>query len=215
MPGFGDESSAKTPFTVQENTDFLHERFLEKRKSQTNWGVIGLSLGGMIALDWAYRYSKDFTALVIINSSARDLSPTYQRYSPYAMYTAILTTFLKTPNDFVRQQLKMISNLKINDKAVLDDLIKIAQDSKVTKEKLFRQTFAASRFVCPDKISISTLVLTSMKDAMVDVRCSKALAEKLNAQIKFHPTAGHDLTLDDPQWVIDRIQTFIGELSSL
>jgi hypothetical protein len=43
---------------------------------------------------------------------------------------------------------------------------------------------------------------------MVNVECSRAIARKWQLPIIEHPTAGHDLSTDDSQWVVDRVQEF-------
>ncbi|MBK7793953.1 MAG: hypothetical protein IPJ62_16665, partial [Betaproteobacteria bacterium] len=49
------------------------------------------------------------------------------------------------------------------------------------------------------------LILASANDALVDPRCSQALAEAWRATIAVHPKAGHDLPLDDGPWVAEQV----------
>ena len=55
-------------------------------------------------------------------------------------------------------------------------------------------------------IAIPYLVLASKADRFTNYKCSERLAEKYNATLRLHEKAGHDLPLDDPQWIIDRVK---------
>lgn len=208
LPGFGDEKKRTPPLTVQSNAEFVRQKFLSSRTSEANWGIVGLSFGGMVALDWVHRHPQDFSKLILINSSARDVSPFLQRLSIYALYRILRSIAAKDQRIKEKEILKVISNGKGKNDALLQSMIAIASDSEVTREKILRQLWAAARYNAPDQIKIPALILASLKDAMVDVRCSKALAERLKAQIKFHPTAGHDLPLDEPEWIVQQIRDF-------
>lgn len=64
-----------------------------------------------------------------------------------------------------------------------------------------RERFAAVRGEEP----WSMLVLNSRSDRLVSHLCSEAIARRLNLPLRVHATAGHDLPLDDPQWVAEQI----------
>jgi esterase/lipase len=126
-------------------------------------------------------------------------------FSFYCLTRALATRDLRERE---RAVLKMVSNLKEKDPETLDQLTAIVQSKPISIANVSKQIVAAGQFTSPSSVSATTLILASMKDRMVDVRCSKALADRLHAQIKFHPTAGHDLTLDDPQWAAERVNEF-------
>ncbi len=215
LPGFGTESNAKVPLSIAAHTDYLRERFFSSGP-QNNFGLLGVSLGGMIALDWVARYPDDFKKLVVINSSARDVSSLFQRLSPFALYSAGRMAAAKEPEKREVQSLKLISNLKDKDPVIINAMVDIAKKHPMLRDKVWRQTTAAALFSCPSQIAIPTLIVSSLKDRMVDSRCSKMIAEKLSTNalpqapitLKFHPTAGHDLPLDDPEWLIERLKEF-------
>ena len=48
-------------------------------------------------------------------------------------------------------------------------------------------------------------VLASNGDRLCSPIASRRLAARLGAPLHVHPTAGHDLPLDDPDWVIARM----------
>jgi hypothetical protein len=50
-------------------------------------------------------------------------------------------------------------------------------------------------------------VLASRADRLVDGSCSRALAYRVpGARLAEHDSAGHDLPLDDPEWVVAQIR---------
>lgn len=208
LPGVGTESAKKCPITISGNTDDIRERWLNMKGPDEEWGVLGISMGGMVALDWAYRFPYDFNRIVVVNSSSKDTGPVWQRFTVYGMYQYIRTLTQKDPRKREVELLKMISNLKVADDDTINAMVEIATASKITAAQAGRQLIASSQFMLPPKIKIPVLVLASLKDNLVDVRCSRLMADRLGAQIKFHPAAGHDLALDDPEWCIEKLVEF-------
>jgi pimeloyl-ACP methyl ester carboxylesterase len=49
------------------------------------------------------------------------------------------------------------------------------------------------------------LVLASLGDRLVSPGCSRRIASRWALPIRLHPTAGHDLPLDDPEWVVQQV----------
>lgn len=218
LPGFGSEREAKVPLTIAGNAEYIRETFFRTRQEagKDNWGIVGLSLGGMVALEWVSKFRTDFKRLVVINTSARDTSTLLQRLTPFALYTAGRIFSAKDAESRERHSLKLISNLRSKDKELLKKHVEINETYPLLRDKIWLQLAAAAIYNSPAIITIPTLVISSLKDKMVDSRCSKTLAEKLSTNagadapvnIKFHSTAGHDLPIDDPDWLVDRIVEF-------
>lgn len=53
------------------------------------------------------------------------------------------------------------------------------------------------------------LLLAGQQDRLVNVKCSLALAQHWHCAIRVYPTAGHDLPLDDGDWVVRQIQEWL------
>jgi pimeloyl-[acyl-carrier protein] methyl ester esterase len=218
LPGFGSEQNAKIPLTIAGHVDYVREKFLAEHSQDLAepWCLVGLSLGGMLALDWAARFTTDFKKLVVINTSARDVSPWTHRLSPFSLYTGVRIASAKNAKERERASLKLIANLKDNDPEILRAMLDIAEKHGNIRARVWQQLAAAALFTCPMRVGIPTLVISSLKDRMVDSRCSKAIAERLSTeaaattpvQIKFHATAGHDIPLDDPEWLVTRLVEF-------
>jgi predicted alpha/beta hydrolase family esterase len=56
---------------------------------------------------------------------------------------------------------------------------------------------------------VPILVLTSVQDELVDTRCSERLAAAWHCDIARHPSAGHDLPLDDAAWVLGQVERWL------
>ncbi|MDP1550162.1 MAG: alpha/beta hydrolase, partial [Nitrosomonas sp.] len=63
------------------------------------------------------------------------------------------------------------------------------------------QFLAAAKFSVTDKPQQPLLVVTSRADRLVDYRCSLKLAQILETDYEQHETAGHDLPLDETEWL--------------
>jgi hypothetical protein len=55
----------------------------------------------------------------------------------------------------------------------------------------------------------AALVLVSANDGMVHPSCSRAIAAMMGVPVREHPTAGHDLPLDEPEWTASQIKAWI------
>jgi pimeloyl-ACP methyl ester carboxylesterase len=85
----------------------------------------------------------------------------------------------------------------------------------VTRASAARQLLAAVRFRLPAaaETAVPALVLVSDRDGMVSPSCSRAVARRLGATVRAHPTAGHDLPLDDADWVVGEIAAWQGNVA--
>ena len=83
----------------------------------------------------------------------------------------------------------------------------IAQDRPVSAGNVVRQLAAAARYRQPGtRPAVPVLLLASARDQLVSPRCSLRLASLWAVPLVLHLQAGHDLPLDDPEWVVDQIR---------
>ena len=98
------------------------------------------------------------------------------------------------------------SNLVRAPEALLADWLAIRHSAPPRRSDTLRQLAAAIRYRAPREApQVPLLVLASAADRLVDPRCSRVLAERWGAAYREHPTAGHDLPLDDGEWIVRAI----------
>lgn len=203
LPGVGAQRSGPCPASIAGMVDDLRARFLPLRESG-DWGLFAASLGGMIALDWGARYPEDFVRIAVSNTSARDLSSLTERLSPFAMGVMRRAVFAR---DRVRREaliLSLTSNTEAG-RAMAPVFAGYADEAPVPPRVLVAQLAAAARSRAPERLVVPVQVLCSDGDKMVSSACSKRLAARYGADLRVHESAGHDLPLDDPAWVIEQL----------
>jgi 3-oxoadipate enol-lactonase len=72
----------------------------------------------------------------------------------------------------------------------------------------FDLTASLARVACP------SLVIAAAGDQVMDERRSRALAAALSAEILIHPTAGHGLVIEDPDWLAGVCLRFLDSLDA-
>lgn len=205
LAGVGTENNRIFLPTIKQAVEDLRSRFkLAHKSKEEDWGILGISLGGMIAMQWASDYPNDYKKMVIINSSSREL-PFWKRLTPDSIFTIGKTFFEKDVVKRERMIIDMTSNLRKNDPKLIDSWVSIGQKRGFSKLTAVNQLVAAAQFQLPKNISPKMLVLTSRADRMVSFEGSQEIAKKYSAHLEIHPTAGHDIAVDDPQWIIDHI----------
>lgn len=205
LPGVGTELGRVFMPNIKQLVEDVRSRFKNhEHDKKEEWGILGISLGAMIATQWVHDYPNDFKNIVVMNGSSKD-APFWKRLSPASMAIILQAFFEKDIAKREKAIIGMTSNLKKNDLKLIDSWIEIAQKNAFSKITAINQLAAAAQFSLPDKIKVPMFVLTSRADRMVNYECSKHIAEKYKAPIKIHPTAGHDIAIDDPNWVVDQV----------
>jgi pimeloyl-ACP methyl ester carboxylesterase len=208
LAGAGTEFQRKAPLTTRETVEDLRAR----RKSETPVGLVAISLGGMVALDWAARYPEEISRLVIINSSVSELAPPWQRLRLQSLRTGIGFLAARTPEAKELSALQITTGLSGEAlKDIVRRWVEIRNQRPVAVINILRQLIAAFRFRLTQIPRCPTLVVKSLQDRLVDPACSDAIAKKMGASIVAHPTAGHDLPLEDPEWLARAIADWASE----
>lgn len=210
LPGNGVLHERHSPLRVEAMADAVAQSVGASGHAPP-YRVIAVSLGAMVATAWAAKRPQYLERMVLINTSMRPFSPFYQRLQPGA-WPAFATAAMPGQPPETREAaiLKLISNNESARTAALPDWTDIARIRPVSPANLARQLWAAARYRAPAKPpSTPTLVLASTRDRLASVTCSRALADAWGCPIAEHPTAGHDLTLDDSAWVIAQIANWM------
>ena len=177
------------------------------------YGVLAMSLGAMVAVEWARVAPGELARCVLVNTSLRPFSPFYERLRP-AAYPALLRCAMPwaTPQAIEGTVLQITSNRASAHLPVVDDWVAVRRQRPVSTSNALRQLVAAARYTAPASPpaggtppSGRFLLLASRQDRLVSSRCSQAIAKAWQVPLRWHPWAGHDLPLDDGQWVIEQV----------
>ena len=157
--------------------------------------VVGLSMGGAVALDLAIKHSDMVQAVV-------GVAPALDFKDPLARFSGFMSKFIKfwpAPNAFRDKKLKKEKNTNYPKfpVATFYELYKYGQ--KISNEL--------------EKLTVPVLLLHSMKDQIIPVEVSRKIIEKSSSeekQIILFSKSGHEMFLDlEADKVTDEVCNFI------
>lgn len=208
--GNGALNAYESPARVEQMVERLRAQ-LKEHGVRPPYHLLAMSLGAMVAVAWATRHPDELLACVLINTSLRPFSPFYRRLRP-ANYPRLLklALFGGSDQDWECTILRLTSRLAPLPEAVLANWIVIRREHPVSSRNAYRQLLAAARYRAPlERPAVPILVLSSTRDALVDSSCSRELAVRWNTGFAVHPSAGHDLPLDDGPWVARQVMHWL------
>ncbi len=211
LPGNGALHALRSPRSVEAMAAHCRDE-LRQLGVATPVHVLAMSLGAMVATAWTLAAPDEIAAAVLINTSMRPFNLFHQRLRP-ANYTTLLRLALTRPSAAKRERavLAMTSHaLGRDDTALLHAWAGYQRECPVTAANALRQLWAAARFRAPLANPFRrALLLGSVADALVDVRCTQQLARHWSCESRLHPWAGHDLPLDDAAWVATQVRNWV------
>ncbi len=211
FPGNGQLHELNSLTTVEAMADFCHAQLAQHQvlgAAPEPVQVLAVSLGAMVALAWAKKYPEDISSMVLINTSVAPHSPFYHRLRP-ANYPELIATML-FGSGLAREKLilHITSNTHTLEQAdfISRQWLAYAQEKPIRLLNILRQLWAAMRFRAPLQMGqIPLLLLAGEHDRLVNADCSRTLAHLWHCPLRLHAQAGHDLPLDDGQWVIQQV----------
>jgi len=209
LPGSGVHHADRSPSRVTPMVEAAR-RELARRGLPPPYHLLALSLGGMVALDWAARRPGELGGAVLVNTSLAGLSPLHHRLRPAAWPSlARLSVGLGSALQREATILRLTSARPGEHLDAPADWAGIRSARPVSAGNAWRQLLAAARYRAPrDRPLVPLLLLAGAGDRLVDPRCSQALARLWGATLAMHPGAGHDLPLDDGPWVAAQVATW-------
>lgn len=212
IPGTGTLHLSKSFLSVRKNVLYLRDRFIKlvgPNQGEHNY-IIGISLGGMMSVEWIQQFPEDFHKAILINTSMSGVSPLYHRLYPSALAKLLVTPLM--PKERWRQSI--IYNITSQagperKKEALDHWEMIAKTAPVSLANSLRQLAAGASFwPKKNRPQIPVQIFSGQCDRMVSPQCSERLSKLWDVPIMRHKTAGHDLLLDDPQWCAQKASEF-------
>ncbi len=214
LPGNGAFMSRISPTSVHSMVEFARGQ-LQIQGLQPPYRLLAMSLGGMVAVDWAQQHPDDIAALVLINTSMRPFGSLTQRLRP-ASWLSLARLAMRWQNaERVEQAIHWLTcNESLSRHKDLATWLQIREGAPVSAGNAARQLWAAARFSCAAAPpGCATLVLSSANDHLVNPVCSARLATAWQADHQQHPWAGHDLPHDDADWVCRQVADWPGSAS--
>ncbi|MBV8030579.1 MAG: alpha/beta hydrolase [Betaproteobacteria bacterium] len=208
LPGAGERYRQRSPVRVSAMVDVV--RSAERIEGKIH--LFGLSLGGMACIDWSTRFPSEVASCVLVNTSVRPFSALHERLR-LSSVPRIARVGLAGAG-MTREAGILALTSRRGSAALAEQWASYAAEKPVSTANAARQLLAAARFRAPlEAPPVPVLVLASARDELVDPRCSEVLARRWGAKIAWHPDAGHDLPLDDPQWVVAEVKRWLGALA--
>ncbi len=201
IPGSGVLLDQKTPSSLKEIARKMREHYLDKIDRSKKRICISVSLGAMIAMEWACMFKEDFDQVVFVNSSFTGISPIFKRVQPKALLMFIKT--FCTFNVVKKEQhiLALCSNKDVVRKKTLSKWVDISNARPVRKVNLIRQVISGALNDPSHGASAELLFIGAKHDRLAHYSCSVAAHKKWGGDLFLidDPTVGHGVHIDDPQ----------------
>ncbi len=206
LPGNGELNGLPSPTCV---TDMVvsARQALHALGHRPPYRLLAMSLGGMVATQWAQQHPQEVDRLVLINTSMRPHSRLTQRLRPQRWPELLAIAHRWHQPEAVEARIHRLTCERRDGMA--DDVARWSERRRhapVSAANALRQLWAAARFraaatapPCP------VLLLSSAHDRLVNPVCTAQVARAWQASHRQHPWAGHDLPHDDAEWVVQQV----------
>ena len=210
LAGNGALNTQRSATSVRAMVEFAR-RQLAASGIEPPHALLAMSLGAMVATEWAARYPQEVACLVLINTSMRPYSNAVQRLRP-SSWPSLATLALRWADaSFTEQQIFALTCRRADSRQIDEAKWRdIRATAPVSRANVARQLLAAATYragpltpLCP------VLVLSARADALVNPICSHHLANTWQAEHRQHPWAGHDLPHDDALWVCEQVAIWL------
>ena len=204
LPGNGLRFAERSPASIAAMVADLRGQL---RPSPQPIVLLAMSLGAMVAIEWARQAPQELAGCVLVNTSAGGASPFWHRLRPRNYGTLVRLLWPGTgPVQREAAVLRMTTSAPVSHADTVARWTTLAREHPVSPANAARQLWSAARYSVPEqKPAVPLLLLGSAGDALVHPSCSVRLAQRWQADLHMHPWAGHDLPLDDATWVLEQV----------
>ena len=206
LPGTGRFNELSSPLTIKQTAEFVATQ-IETDEHEPKV-LVAVSLGAMVGLELLKIRPQMFQKAFVMNSSFKNLSPIKHRLQLAGMKQLVkILSFKNDPEKSEYEVLKMVSANKERWQEVSQEWAKLATEKRIKPQNFARQLAAAALYkLYPEPPETPVIILNGGKDKMVHPDCSQALADYWEAPLYTNLKAGHDICIDDPEWVLERIE---------
>lgn len=211
LPGVGVYHKETAPIGLKETLNIVRNNTLGEIRPP--YYIISMSFGSMIAIEWAKSHPSDITGIVVMNTSIGKYSHFYNRLQSKTWRSFLKRVTTTDPAEIEKIILSITSSKTEGLDEVVQERVEIHRKRPVTIENILRQLVAAAIYRSDgEPPSVPTLILAGKGDRLCDPSCSKKISNEWNLPLRVHPTAGHDLTLDEPEWVLEEISKWVQQV---
>jgi pimeloyl-ACP methyl ester carboxylesterase len=213
LPGMGELRREASPTQVSAIVDNCREQ-LAKLGVNSPVYLVGMSLGALVSSDWIARFPTEIQGGVLINASLRPFSSVFRRSRPLN-YLSLMLLSLSRFSARRREAAVLSLTTRLTPKEdVLDRWVELQRQQPLGVRNTVRQVLASMRYrASRTRPGSPLLLLCSKADSLVDWRCSQAISRAWGAPLRLHTRAGHDLPLDDPDWVARAVGDWLRDRS--
>ncbi|RZL36400.1 MAG: alpha/beta hydrolase [Rubrivivax sp.] len=213
LPGTGTQRRQASPTQVSAIVDVCRAE-LRRRGVSGPVSVVGMSLGTAVLSDWANRYPTEIEAGVLINPSLRPFSELFRKPRPLNYLGLALLSLSRFSARMREERVLSMTTRLTPPQAIIDRWLELQRQHPLGVRNTARQLLASLRYrASRTRPSAPMLLLCSKADTLVDWRCSQAMSRAWGAPLRLHTKAGHDLPLDDPQWVARAVAEWLRDRS--
>ena len=202
--GCGEHCNGVAPVSVPKLMEAVRRD--ARKQAEPPYLLLTISLGSMVGYAWAMRYPDEVQGLVLMNTSFY-LSPCTQRLRWQVWLPFLRGMLTRDPEASERLILPIISAQGEFSEALIQQRADILRRHPVSRANRIRQTAAAAFYRGGKEApSVPTLILSSAGDRLCSPKCSETFSSRWGVPNYVHPTAGHDLTMDAEDWVLERLR---------
>lgn len=212
LPGTGCCYQDASPRTIQDIMEHVRNQAYSQGLLEQPVTLLAVSLGGMVAWEWLHHYPEDSCGAVLLSTSFAGLNPFYQRlrWQSYSKFFALLVK-----RDLYQRELavlQLVNNSRKRDESLAQNWTRIQQNHPVRLKNLYNQMIAAATYQPNlEKPIQPVLLLNAQGDRLVSPSCSVSIQKKWQLELRTHPWAGHDITVDDGNWVAEQLQNWLSK----
>lgn len=213
LPGNGQYFKLTSPLSIEEMAEFVHSHNpLQGDKPAT---LVAISMGAMVAIELANQYPESYRAAYLMNTSLSGVSPIYQRLRPKSLESFYRILRSGTAREKEQHILELVCNSAALRGETLEEWTRVAHARPTLVSNALRQLVAAGRYRLPKvRPRVPMALMTSKADRMVDFKCTIELAKTWGLPVAVNENCGHEMALDDPDWVCETLKGWLKDKES-
>lgn len=211
LPGTGKLWQERSPARVGELVEQLRQR---ARKLPKPIGLVAGSGSAALATEWALRHPEEIGALVLLNPALRPFT-TLLRSVRVKLWPTLLALLLgrRSPLALDERLFASTTSRRADVETLDSEWQRLSDAHPVKLRNALRQGLAVWRYRASRRRPLGAkgrvLLLAGRKDEWFDWRVSQDISRAWGAALRLHPQGGHDLLLDDPDWVARSVAEWV------